>query len=160
MSERPNVKIKKANKKLQSKAGTGLVDEKIIQKIQTELEDTESSKFETVAQERIEKFKSLLEAAQQDYNKENLKQLRRIMMQLKADSAMFGYILLGEVSTITLNFLEQVEKLDDEILKIIKANYDILLVVIQQNIQGDGGAQGQAFKQELQSVCNRYLSRH
>lgn len=72
-----------------------------------------------MAQERIEKFKSLLEAAQKDYNHENLRQLRRIMMQLKSDSAMFGYVLLGEVSTITLNFLGKMDTLDDEILKII-----------------------------------------
>ena len=152
-----NVEIKKASKRLQLKAGSGFVDEKEISKIQDKLSSSGSDKFEELAMERLKLFDQLINEKNKDDSKELLDEITRLIMQIKSDASMFGYRLLGESSAIVLSFLEKIDHMDSDVIKIIKVNGDILRLIVSEKTKGDGGAKGDALKKELDEVCQKYL---
>lgn len=154
------VKVYKASRTLQAKVGSGAVAPDVIEKVQKNM-DANTTDFQPVAQTFLDQLTA--EIAQAAAGKEDMEHLRanvtRTVMQLKANGAMFGYSLVGELANIMMNFLESVTALDKDILAILDANHKTLSVIVRTKMKGDGGAQGAALKGELEGVCRRYLEK-
>lgn len=154
------VKVYKAARTLQAKVGTGAIGPEVVEKVQKNM-DANTTDFQPVAQGFLDQLAAeIARAAQGQEDMEHLRaNVTRIVMQLKANGAMFGYALVGDLSNVVMNFLESVSALDKDIVAILEANHKTLSAIVRTKMKGDGGAQGTALRTELEGVCRRYLER-
>src|SRR5690606_34435006 len=82
------------------------------------------------------------------------------VMELKANGAMFEYPLISDVAGILLNFLENLQDLNDDALEIVKVHRRTLHVIVTSRLRGTGGRDGQALLQELVDACERYFKKY
>lgn len=154
------VKIYKAARTLQAKVGTGAVGPEVVEKVQKAM-DSNTTDFQPVAQQFLDQLAA--EIARAARGEEDMAHLRtnvtRTVMQLKANGAMFGYALVGDLANIIMNFLESVTALDKDIVAILDANHKTLSAIVRTRMKGDGGPHGTAFRSELEGVCRRYLEK-
>jgi hypothetical protein len=160
MAESREAKIYKANKMLQAKVGTGVVEKEKIETCQQKINEN-TTDFEPMAKDFLDELAQAVQLAQS--GKQDLQELRQHVtqpvMQLKANGAMFGYTLIGDMANIMLSFLESVTKIDNDIISIIDAHHKTLTAIVRNNMKGDGGANGKAMKEELMSACKRYMEK-
>lgn len=150
--------IIKSNHLLQSKVGMGIVPEDKIIKSQSILEKNEIN-FVPIATGFLNQLRLGLDDAYKDSNpsRKTIEKLIDPVMQIKANARIFKYARLGDLASIMLNFLEGMNEPDSEMLEIIEAHHKTLNHIIQEELQGDGGQTGQAFENELDAVCRRYV---
>ncbi|MCB9979460.1 MAG: hypothetical protein H6862_07680 [Rhodospirillales bacterium] len=160
MEETPDIKIYKASRTLQAKVGTGTVAPETIAACQKTIVENQTD-FMPVAGKFLDELSAEITRARTgSENMEALRQnLTRLVMQLKANGAMFGYPLVGELANTMMHFMESVSHVDKDIIAILEANHKTLSVIVRTGMKGDGGPQGAALKAELQGVCTRYLER-
>lgn len=160
MDEAPDVKVYKAARTLQAKVGTGAVAAETVAACQKTIEENQTD-FMPVAGKFLDELEAEIARARGGADDmETLRQnLTRLVMQLKANGAMFGYSLVGELANILMHFMESVTQVDDDIIAILDANHKTLSAIVRTKMRGDGGPQGAALKTELQGVCARYLDR-
>ncbi len=154
------VRVYKASRSLQAKTGAGAVVQDVVEKVQKSM-DSNNTDFQPVAQQFLDQLS--IEIAQAASGGGDMEKLRanvtRTVMQLKANGAMFGYALVGDLANIVMSFLESVTALDKDIMAILDANHKTLSAIVRTRMKGDGGAQGAALKAELEGVCSRYLEK-
>lgn len=156
-----DVKVYKASKSLQAKVGTGTVSKETIQKVQKNVNE-KSIDFEPMAKQFLQQLSEAVDKAKDNQNESMDVIYERVanpVMQLKANAAMFGYPLIGDLANIMLSFLESLSQIDDQIIQIIEANQKTWHVIITKQMKGDGGQYGQALRSELKGVCERYLKK-
>ena len=157
-----DVRFIKPPNKLKQKVGTGGIDERVLEKAQTFIEKAELD-FVPFAQQFLKELALYAKEARQsnDNNKSAAKD-RMIgpIMQLKANRAMFQYQLVSEVADIALQFLESIDRIDDDVFEIITAHENTIKVIISSKLKGDGGREGYALVKELDKACKRYFSKH
>ncbi len=160
MAESKDVRVYKASKILQSKAGVGSVEKATIEKAQKSL-DENTTDFEPMAMEFLRQLEEVVQHTKS--GGEDIDSLRQHLttpvMQLKANASMFGYSLIGDLSNVMLTFLESVQKIDGDIVAILEANHKTLSAIVKMKMKGDGGEQGKAMKMELMGVCKRYMEK-
>ena len=78
------------------------------------------------------------------------------IMELKANGAMFKFSLLSDVAGIALNFLEDIEHLDDDGFEIVAIHRRTFQIIVKNKLRGSGGAQGSALIRELNEACARH----
>lgn len=98
--------------------------------------------------------------AKQQYGRSGIIQISRPVMALKASGAMFHYALISDICDIVLNFLEGLEKIDDDTIDILSVLRRSLIVIIDNRMTGDGGPTGKALSAEIYSACDRYMAKH
>ncbi len=150
----------KFNRLLQAKVGTGQVNEELIKKSQKLIEEN-TTDFAPMAKEYLNPLKDAIDAARKG-DKENsviLQEITDPVMQLKANAAMFDYALVGNLANIMMNFLETIESIDEDVLEIVDAHYKTLVLIIGNEMKGDGGEYGQELTGELKDACKRYFAR-
>jgi hypothetical protein len=81
-------------------------------------------------------------------------------MQLKANGGMFHYPLVTTIADTLIQFLEVIERVDEEVLEIVQGYHTTLRAVIHGRIKGDGGQRGQELYKALISACERYFEKH
>ena len=155
------VKVYKASRSLQGKVGTGSVSKDTMQNVQRKVEE-KTGNFEPMALEFLDQLSKAVDQAKGN-KEEDMKviydRVANPVMQLKANAAMFGYPLIGDLANIMLSFLESLSEIDDQIIQIIEANQKTWKVIIAKQMKGDGGQYGEALRSELQGVCERYLKK-
>lgn len=82
------------------------------------------------------------------------------IMELKANGGMFGYMLVSEIAGIILNFLENIDELNEDVYGVILAHQNALNVIVMNKLNGSGGKEGRALALELYAVCKRYYKKH
>lgn len=82
------------------------------------------------------------------------------IMQLKANGGMFKYQLVSDVADICLQFLEAINDYEEEALEIIQGHEKTLRSLLEHNLQGDGGKGGYDVVVELHNACQRYFKKH
>ena len=80
-------------------------------------------------------------------------------MQVKANGRMFKYDLATSLATITLDFLESIPQLDDDVLKLVEALQASLRIIIHRKIKGTGGLDGHHLRTEMEDACQRYFKK-
>lgn len=149
--------IIKANHVLQAKVGMGQVPEDALLKAQSLIEKNNIN-FAPIARQFLKQFREALDIAhaEKHTNRKSIERLIDPVMQIKANARIFKYGLLGDLSSIMLTFLEGMNELDEDAMAIVEAHYTTLSRIVGDEMQGDGGENGQSFETELQAACKRY----
>jgi hypothetical protein len=111
-------------------------------------------------------FLETLEGSIKDINsggltgKDALDLLSRPVMELKGNGGMFGYALISEIADIVLNFLENIEELNDDAYEILDVHQKTLNIIVSNKLKGDGGAVGKQLARELFEACNRFYKKY
>ncbi|NCC22904.1 MAG: hypothetical protein EOM26_10665 [Alphaproteobacteria bacterium] len=160
MQGETRVNIYKATKILQAKVGSGAVEKEKVEVCQKQIDENQTD-FGPMAKEFLDELTRAVTFARA--GKEDLQSLRQHVtqpvMQLKANGAMFGYTLIGDLANIMLNFLETVSRIDDDIIAIVEAHQKTLAAIVNNQMKGDGGATGKMMKDELVGACKRYMEK-
>lgn len=82
------------------------------------------------------------------------------IMQLKANGGLFRYDLVSHLADIALNFLETIDDLNDDAIKVLKAHENTIKIIVNNKLTGHGGKEGDALVKELDGACKRYFSKH
>lgn len=148
---------------LRAKVGTGGLQEQILDKAQSLLEN-HTVDFTPLAEIYLEKMHSGLQNARvlpdQTENEDAIAEILFPAVQLKANGAMFHYPLITRIAERFVQFMEVVERLDDESLDIGEAFYGTIKLVVNARIRGDGGEHGEQLVEELNGACMRYFEKH
>ena len=88
------------------------------------------------------------------------KEMVDIIMQLKSNGSMFHYQLVSMVSDVMLRFLENVTRLDNDFLDIFGVYNNVLGIILNKKLTGNGGREGYALTQELHNACLRYYTKY
>lgn len=153
-------RIVKANHLLQAKVGIGTIDEKKIRKSQKVM-DSMTVDFEPMAQQYLAELAAAIESArtQDEQPLKKIQAMTEPVMQVKANAAMFGYVLVGVLANVMLNFLETLETVDEDVISIVDAHQKTLKLLVTNEMRGDGGEYGQQLQAELKDACRRYFAK-
>lgn len=108
---------------------------------------------------QLKEVKTLIDkkgASQQSINKD----LVNIVMQLKSNGSMFHYQLVSMVSDVMLRFLENAKAIDQDFIDIFVVYINVLEIVLNKKLRGNGGSEGYALTQELHNACLRYYAKY
>ncbi|MGH1403118.1 MAG: hypothetical protein ACRBDL_02645 [Alphaproteobacteria bacterium] len=148
---------------LKAKVGYGGLSNQILDRTQSLLEN-HAADFSPLADIYLDRMKKALdEARERAESTESEEQIALVLLpcvQLKANGAMFHFPLITRVAERFVQFMEVVERLDNETLDIALAFYNTLKIIAAGKIKGDGGMQGDALVEELNSACMRYFEKH
>jgi hypothetical protein len=146
---------------LKNKVGTGGIDEKLLEKSQETISNTEVDFIPFAKQflKQLADFTAQAQISNEEF-KEAKEKIIGPVMQLKANGGMFRYQLLSDVADIALQFLESIETCNNDTFDVIKAHEKTLQVIIANKLKGDGGPAGYALIKELDQACQRYFSKY
>lgn len=163
MSEKPKKKAKfhTPQNALRMKAGYGGLPPQAMERAEEFIQKNDVD-FTDIARTILEKLDRAVEGVRRDehFTKEGINRLVGPIMEMKANGAMFKYELLTDVADIILNFLENSQTLDEDILEIVDIHRKTFQVIISKELKGDGGQQGDILIQELQNACARYYKKY
>lgn len=155
-------KVIKANYMLQSKVGSGPVDQQTLQRCQ-EVMDNNNVDFAPLAMEYLDKLSEAIKKAREQgsaMGKDQVVQsITAPVMQLKANASIFRYNLVGNLANVMLSFLESIKAVDEEAIQIVEAHHKTLTAIVIKKMKGDGGAYGKQLESELKNACQRYFTR-
>lgn len=151
--------ILEPNKDLQRKIGTGSLDEKNIVLGQKTLEIIRVN-FLPMAQDLADQLNTAIIIAEQDEAKSQLSldNFHFPITQLKVNGIIFKYDLISNLSAIIMKFIENLKELDDFAIQIIRAYHTTLTHIINQEMEGTGGENGNHLYEELGDACKRYYT--
>lgn len=149
----------KSNNLLQNKVGLFAVDAETLAKSQNVL-DKNNFKFAPIALMFLAQLRDGLGIvkAEEFTNRRSIERLTDPVMQIKANARIFKFELLGDLASIMLGFLENMNELDSDSIAIVEAHHRTLLHIINDDLQGDGGKIGDSLRDELNAACKRYTN--
>jgi len=161
MSNHPKsaqVKIIKASKELQLKAGTGNIEARRIERAEKVIESNPHD-FVPTAQEFLERLENGIRAARKGSGTQAdlIAGVTRPVMELKANAQMFKYDLVSILANVMLGFLEHIQSLDKDAIDIVEAHHKTLSLIIHRQMKGDNGSNGALLKMELEEAVQRYF---
>lgn len=157
------VRIIKASKTLQIKAGSGDIEDEKITKAEVVIEKN-AEDFAPIAKEFLDRLLTATETARSEghdlsKNKMLKASMTQPVMELKANARMFKYDLVTSLANIMLGFLENVKELDKDAIEIVGAHHKTLTAIILKKMKGDGGTNGLLLQTELEDAVERYFSK-
>lgn len=146
---------------LKQKVGSGGLPPSILNNAQKEIEEN-TIDFSNHTQSFLDHIQSTIEKAQNSEFRthDHVKTIIYPVMQLKAHCGMFGQPLVSEIAGSALSFLENIYVLDDDAITVLQAHYNAIKPILENRIQGLGGAAGHTLVQELRDVCYRYYNKY
>lgn len=78
------------------------------------------------------------------------------LMQLKSQGGLFQYPLVTSISHITLDFLEDLEKADEDVFAIVSAYQKSVHAMLSMEIKTETHPLGGKFLSEMEAVFTRY----
>lgn len=143
--------------KLKQKAGSGGLEEAVLQKAEESLEKNDID-FHPIADEFLKQIDvHLKEIAEGKLTGEAaIEAIIYPAMQLKAQGTMFHFPLATDIANILVNFLETVVTMDQKVAEIILAHRRSLAAVLQGNMKDPNDPQGVALRTALLETCNKY----
>ena len=149
--------------KLKVKVGSGGISDALIKKGQDAIDIVQAKlEFDPYAQQFLSQINAQIKAAKEvgeDHRGEFQDALAGPVMQLKANGAMFGYDLISEIADIALNFIEEIEILDNEGIEVVQAHERAIQVILQNKLKGNAGNAGYELATELDALCQRYFKK-
>lgn len=146
---------------LREKVGSGGIDPLRLQRGEDYI-DQNPVDFTPYAEDIMERLDNILEEAKTGKIKgqKAVEKLTQPVMELKANGGMFKYTLVTEIADIVLNFMENIDALNEDVYEIIDAHQNTLSVIVNNKLQGSGGGEGRALARELYAACRRYYVKH
>lgn len=157
-STAPQVKIFKASQQLIEKAGTGEVDVTRIEKAENVIQNN-TEDFMPIAADFLKRLEEGVQRARtaELTMVEKIAGMTQPVMELKANARMFKYDLVTSLANVMLGFLENIKDLDHDAIEIVAAHHTTLNAIIIKKMKGDGGANGELLRAELEDACQRYF---
>lgn len=147
---------------LKVKAGSGGLSEDILNKAQALLEQN-SVDFRPLGEMYLDALNKGIEQARTPpkgmEDETVIISMLYPAMQLKANGGMFHYPLITGIADKLIQFLEVVQRIDDEVLEIVIAFHTTIRAVLLGQITGDGGIRGAELMQALVDACYRYFEK-
>ncbi len=156
-NKKKNAKFHMPQNALRLKAGYGGLPPQAMERAEEFIRNNDVD-FTGIAQSILDRLDRSVEAVKRDqhHTKEAINRIVGPIMEMKANGAMFKYELLTDVADIILNFLENSQSLDHDILEIVDVHRKTFQVIIAKQLKGDGGTQGDILIRELEEACARY----
>ena len=150
----------KADYELQNKVGTGTLDTAAVSKVQEYL-DTIQTDVTPQLRDTLDLIESALATARSTtYGREEfLPAVTKPLMDVKALSGMFGQMMVCRVSAFVLTFVEDVRKLDSDVLDIVGGYLKVARTLIDLGIKEETNPHGQSFLAEIRNACKRYYDK-
>lgn len=82
--------------------------------------------------------------------------VRKIAFSLKCQSGTFGYPLGSEVARSLYKYTTEHGKFTSENIVVLRKHIDALQVILQQNIQGEGGTMGTELMTSLEKLVAKF----
>lgn len=145
-------------KLLEEKIGRGEVSLLAVERAEQVIQ-TNTIDFDPIAREFLDQLEKTIQSIQSSnqYSMMSLESLIYPIMQIKANARIFKYDLIGDLASIMLNFLNQVNAMDEFVLQIIIAHQRTINHIINKKQKGKQGKTGQTLQEELEGACKRYL---
>lgn len=146
---------------LRLKAGYGGIDPVVMDRAETFIQSNDVN-FTEIAKgilDRLDKIVASVKKGNQR-SKDGINNIVAPIMELKANGAMFKFALLSDVADIALDFLENIEYLNDDALDIVDIHQKSLRIIVASQLRGSGGKQGDILIAELVDACRRYHKKH
>lgn len=146
---------------LRLKVGYGGIDPVVMERAELIIQNNDVD-FTDIAKGFLDRLDKAVEAVRHDdrRSKEGINRLVAPIMELKANGAMFKFPLLSGVANIVLDFLENIDYLNDDSLEIVNIHRQTLRIIVGQDLRGTGGKQGDILVNELVAACRRYHKKH
>ncbi len=154
-----NSKLVKPENTLKKKVGTGGFNESDLVKAQQGLEKKDID-FRPQANDFLAELDATLEKIKTKEMPE-IEQLDAIMypmMQLKSQGGLFQYPLITKISHATLDFLENISGIDDDVITITEAYKKTIKAVLTLQIKDLANKTGAQLFDELSKAFSRYNS--
>lgn len=153
-------RVIKANNLLQQKVGTGKIDPFVLEKIQSYL-DSVTIDFNEIAEPHLIKIKMLMdEAGRSPYGREDfIEEMVKPIMELKATGGVFNEPVIANVSGMVLGILENVRRLDDDMLDILRSHNIAINTIVHAGIRNVDDRRAIDLMAELKQACMRYYNR-
>jgi len=155
----PSVEITPPDRTLQLKVGLVKSENAPVISEEEAIENNKAH-FIPIAQTFADElYKAILLAEQDKFRSRlSLENLIFPVKQLKTNGLVFKYDLISELSAIIMDFVENLQELDDYAIQIIRAYHTTLTHIINQEMEGSGGENGDHLFEELGGACNRYYA--
>tara|TARA_B100001146_G_scaffold203243_1_gene195661 strand:- start:164 stop:631 length:468 start_codon:yes stop_codon:yes gene_type:complete len=140
---------------LKAKVGNGGFSKENIAKAQSALEQNDID-FRPIANDYLKEMSAIAGQYEPDKPKETLLGVLDPLMQLRAQGTLFHYPSLTMVSDIVVDFLDFHEKMDGQIIEIIRAYIQAARLILDREIKNAEDPICKAFTNELRAVCDRY----
>lgn len=148
---------------LKQKVGSGGISDDVLSQAQGLL-DNNKFNFKPDGEEILNNMLMAMTKARRDDDANNTEEhIVAIMFQamlLKTNGGMFHYELITKVADKLVQFLEVIEKIDEQELQIVEAFYSTIRAIFLSEIKGTGGAQGQQLYAALVEACTRYFEKY
>jgi chemotaxis protein histidine kinase CheA len=99
--------------------------------------------------DKLERAFALARAATEDERVEAMRAVFVIAHEIKGTGGSFGYDLVSRIGDRLCRLIESRKTYDEAELAIVRAHIDALSTVVSQQLDGDGGAAGQALMEKL-----------
>lgn len=148
---------------LKAKVGSGGLGEDILNKAQTLLENS-SVDFQPLAELYLAALMRSLESAKSALSPDtphepHIAAIIYPIMQLKANGGMLHYPLVTRIANRLIQFLEVIDRIDDDVIEIISAYHATIRAIIMGRVTGDGGTYGDELIDALNEACVRYFDK-
>lgn len=144
-----------ASRELQKRVGTGEIDEKVVKKAQTVM-DNNTVDFGPLARPYLGALSAALSDARQvqgTLDRKTLETLSTPIMNLKANAATFNYSLISALTGVVLTFLESHEKPGRKTVQVVDLLNKTIMLLVAKKMTGDGGEIGKALQGAFRDVC-------
>lgn len=147
--------------KLREKVGYGGLEPTRLERAETFIEENQLD-FTPYADTLIKRLDGVIRDIKSDdmSHEEGRGALIRSIMEIKANGGMFQFMLLSEIADVILNFLENIDEINEDAMNIIDAHQNALKIIVANKLTGSGGREGKAISMELYAACNRYYEKY
>lgn len=146
---------------LRLKTGYGGMDPAVMERAENFIKDNDVD-FTDIAKNILDRLDKAIDAMKHDdhRSKEGINRMVAPIMELKANGAMFKFSLLTDVADIALDFLENIDYLNDDAFEIVAIHRRTLRTIVTNQLRGTGGVQGTILVKELGDACRRYNKKY
>lgn len=150
----------KADYELQKKVGTGTLDPNTVSKVQTYLDSVQADITPELRAHLDAINLALAEARKVNYEREAfLPQILKPLMDTKSLGGMYHEMMICRISSFVLTFLEDVRKLDNDVIDIVTAYTKVAKLMMDLKIKDETNPHGQSFLSEIRNACKRYYDK-
>lgn len=152
-------KLVKPENTLKKKVGTGGFNERDLVKAQQGIEKNDID-FRPQGNDFLAELDAVLTKikAKEMPDNEQLDAIMYPMMQLKSQGGLFQYPLITKISHATLDFLENITGIDDDVITITEAYKKTVKAVLTLQIKDPANKTGLQLLDELMKAFSRYNS--
>lgn len=150
----------KASAELQQKIGTGSVDTATLQRMQSYLDAVKIDVIPLLRERLVTLDERIAAARTVSYEREEfLNSILRPLMDIKSISGMFHWPVVSRISGFVLTFVEDVRRLDDNVLDIVDAHNRSVRLLLDRGTPEGSESHGTAFLTEIRNATRRYYEK-